>query len=329
MPYWQVAAGFYGRDYSDVFLRHGIAFVGGDHPIAMMKKVRVGDSIVLKRGKTEILAVGKVAPRKGVYRGEADKDWLLDFDGWELPAYCYVDWRKPRAPIPVKGLNIGTIQRLGTASLQRLADKVLKLRPIAIVKEPKATRKLSDDEILDFLVTEGLRTGAAEDLTAALRRVRTLARYYRTECKWEDIREHETRTFLVIPLLLALGWAEQQMKIEHTSAAGKVDIAFFPKPFAHCKAEECVLVLETKGFSKGLDYAHHQGKQYAKSFPRCKAVVTSNGFCYKVYPRRREKFSEEPAAYLNLLDPRERYPVDPRIGGALEVLTYLLPRFRR
>jgi len=36
-----------------------------------------------------------------------------------------------------------------------------------------------------------------------------------------DIREHETRTFLVIPLLLALGWAEQQLKIEMPAAGAE------------------------------------------------------------------------------------------------------------
>jgi hypothetical protein len=329
VAYWQISAGFYGRDYSEVFLKHGIAFVGGENKIATMNKVKRGDRMILKRGKSRILAVGEVVARNGVHIGNGNKDWLRDFDGWELPAFAYVDWRKPRTPKSVNGLNMGTIQRLGSLSLQKVAEQILNLRPLKVDREPKATEKVGDDKILEFLVTEGLRPGAAEDLTAALRRVRTLARYYRAECQWADIREHETRTFLIMPLLLALGWAEQQMKIELAAPGGRVDIAFFPKPFSQCRKEQCVLILEAKGFSQGLDYAHHQAKEYAKAFPHSKAVVTSNGFCYKVYPRHGKTFSDEPAAYLNLLDPRDRYPVDPTVGGCLDALWYLLPRVRR
>lgn len=90
---------------------------------------------------------------------------------------------------------------------------------------------MSDDKILDFLTKEGLRPGDAENLTAALARVRRLSRYYYDEVEWDHVREHETRTFLVVPLLLALRWAEQQLKIEHPAPGGeqrgRVDICAF------------------------------------------------------------------------------------------------------
>jgi hypothetical protein len=50
-------------------------------------------------------------------------------------------------------------------------------------------------------------------LTQALRRIRRLARFY-LDRDWILTNEYDTRTFLVVPLLLALGWAEQRMKVE-------------------------------------------------------------------------------------------------------------------
>ena len=36
---------------------------------------------------------------------DKDKEWLLDVDGWSLPAYCYVDWKKPDSGKPIPGLT--------------------------------------------------------------------------------------------------------------------------------------------------------------------------------------------------------------------------------
>jgi hypothetical protein len=77
---WQVAAGSVGRDYSDRFLSHGIAFVG-DQGEAAMKQVHLGDTMILKGGVSQILAVGRVAARNGKFKDSGDKDRLKDFDG--------------------------------------------------------------------------------------------------------------------------------------------------------------------------------------------------------------------------------------------------------
>ncbi len=41
--------------------------------------------------------------------------------------------------------------------------------------------------------------------------------------------EHETRTFLITPLLVALGWSEQRIKIEWD----KLDVALFRYPHGY------------------------------------------------------------------------------------------------
>ena len=193
---------------------------------------------------------------------------------------------------------------------------------------------IADEQILDFLVKEGLRPGSAEELTSALRRIRLLATYYYENCPWADIREHETRSFLVMPLLLALGWAEQQLKVELTvPKAGRVDVACFSKPYQRDEKgkpnnSDCVLIIETKGFSSGLDYAPKQARAYATYFPSCEAFAVTNGYCYKMYKRDDSgEFPKQPFAYLNLLRPRDKYPLDPdNVRGALAVLQLLLPR---
>lgn len=335
MTTWQVASGSHGRDYAEEFLRFGMAFVGGSIQIETIKKVRAEDRIILKRGQSNVVAVGRVVERGGTSVGYDDKPWLRDFDGWDLPAYCYVEWHKPEEPIKVRGLTRATIQQVHQPRLVELAEQVIRDVPgrKEYDPEPTPTKKIEDSEILEFLIKEGLRPAAAEDLTAAFRRIRLLAQYYYHECDWKDIREHETRTFLIMPLLLSLGWAEQQIKIE--LPAGKqrrIDVACFDRSYRRKKDgspnnEDCVLILESKGFQTGLDYAPEQAKQYAEEFPKCRVVVVSNGYCYKTYPKVDGIFPLSPSAYLNLLKPQSHYPLNPEaVEGALEVLRQLLPQ---
>jgi hypothetical protein len=331
--YWQIAAGSFGRDYTNDFLRFGMAFVGGKRQIEAMHKVALGDRVILKRGVSRIAAVGQVVERDGKHKGDKDKDWLRDFDGWDLSAYCFVEWHRPKAAIEAKGLTRGTIQRVHDKSLREQAENALADWPAQDRDpEPKPTCKVGDSDILAFLVAQGLRPGAAEDLTAAFNRIRLLARYYygapdREDFGWDEIREHETRTFLIIPLLLALGWAEQQIKIElPIQGQRRADVACFRRPYTKASDNVC-LILESKGFSQGLDYASDQAMEYAEHFPNCQIVVVTNGYCYKAF-RRDEAgaYSAAPSAYLNLLQPRNRYPLDPcKVDGCLEALRLLLP----
>lgn len=329
MDYWQIGCGSMGREYAEQFIRYGMAFVGGDDKVRRMRDVQVGDTILLKSGMSRVLAVGTVVNRDDRHRGEDDKEWLRDFDGWDLRAYCFVEWHVPQQLISTGGLTRATIQKVKKQHLKDLADRVLSTVPphCTIAPEPRPTQPVDDKEILEFLIREGLRPAGAEELTATFVRVRLLAQYYYNRRQWEDIREHETRTFLIIPLLLALGWAEQQIKIElPVKNRKRADVACFSKPYAR-KKDECVLILESKGFNQGLDYARSQAEQYAAHFPNCLVIVITNGYCYKAFRRQDDgAFAETPSAYLNLLKPRDKYPLDPdNVQGCLEALRLLLP----
>jgi len=328
--YWQIAAGEWGRYYHKEFLKFGMAFVGGETQIATMENVRQGDIVVLKRGTKEILAVAKVIQKDGKHRGCGDKEWLRDFDGWDLKAYCYVDCKQPVQPVRTTGLTRATIQKIHKQKHKDVADKILNTGiDVAVTSEPEKTRPIEDTEILKFLVKEGLRPSSADDLTNTISRIRLLADYYYNFPDWREIREHETRTFLVVPLLLALGWSEQQIKIElPCSRRKRIDIACFRKSYSHERIkDDCVAIIETKGFSSGLDYGQEQAKSYSKDFPNCKVIIVTNGYCYKIYLRvSKRQFEKEPSAYINLLKPKYRYPIDPEnVGGALDAIKWLLP----
>ncbi len=292
--------------------------------------------MVLKKGNQRITAVGLVVERDGIHKGCGDKEWLFDYDGWFLPEYCYVDWKKPDNPIPVgEGLNIRGISKLNNKELQEVAGNILRTETTVLISdEPSETREVKDDEILRFLIKEGLRLSSSDEITSNISKIRLLADYYDRQYEGdpeEYIGEHETRTFLVIPLLFALGWSEQQIKIESKCGANKkIDIACFRTP---CKSKnmnewkkECVAIIETKSFRTGLDCAYQQAKTYSENFPSCQALITTNGYCYKVYLRKDNQFQGTPSAYINLLRQRNKYPLDPEnVGGALEAIKWLLP----
>lgn len=337
--YWQIAAGEYGRNYSYYFIKYGMAFVGGkDNESRMTKEVKNGDIVALKKGVSEIVAVGEVVEREGKSTGNGNKSWLNDFDGWKLPAYCYVDWHVPNEPIKFEGFTMGTIKQLGNGEKQiKLKEKIneiLLLHPNGSFPEPEETSPVNDEQIKEYLIAKGLSTSSADDFTKILHRIQRLAKYYYLENI--RIREHETRTFLVIPLLLALGWTEQQLKIELPCSNGRMDIACFSAPYNQKTEESVVLIVETKDFSLGLDYGYEQAHQYTKNFSSCRGILVTNGYCYKTYDRKKDGTFEtitsnylnllQPTAYLNLLQLQDKYSLDPlKVGGALEVLGWLLP----
>ncbi len=294
------------------------------------------------------MAVGRIVERDGEWAGIGDREWMRDFDGWDLPAYCHVDWHLPPEPLEADGLSQGAIRGLHQDEAKQVADHILRTAPTyPSDPEPPPVRIIEDKEALRFLVWEGLQPSAAEALTAAFNRIRLLATYYyeaiyqHHELSRGDVREHEARAFLIVPLLIALGWPEQQMKIElgvkgesPQSKSGKIDIACFAKPYrrgndGEPNNEDCTLIIETKHFRSGLDLAPEQAKSYAEHFRSCKAVLVSNGYCYKAYERNQdtEEFPQEPSAYLNLLRPSDGYPLDPdNVKGALEVLRLMIPQ---
>ena len=163
MQYWQIASGSEGRYYSKYFLKYGMAFVGGDTQISTMEQVKKDDIVVLKEGKT-IRAAGIVIQRNGIHSGCKGKEWLSDFDGWDLPAYCYVDWKEPKEPIQNSSLSIATIQGINNESIIEEANNILNSgNKVVAIAEPPETQPVKDSEVLKCLIKAGLRPSSADE----------------------------------------------------------------------------------------------------------------------------------------------------------------------
>lgn len=340
MNYWQIGSGTEDRPYAKECLDFGMAFVGDDKA---MEKVKKDDIIVLRRGEEKIVAVGRVTELQEQRGGREDKEWLKDFDGWDLSAHCYVEWHKPREPVKARGLARYPLCQVRKPELQKQARKIYEEAPAHKSKgEPKLTREVTYEEISDFLVQQGWRPEAATHFVQRLDHVRSLAdHYYDFGYPWEDVKEHEIRTFLIVPLLLALGWNEREIKIELSpgdlgvaDGRNRIDVACFSDDYqpSDNKTKEnqknCKLLIESKRFSSGITRgAPGQVKKYAKELTNCKLVLASNGYCYKAFMRHegKKEFSDTPVAYLNIRAPKYEYPLNPNIGGALDLLRLLLP----
>lgn len=337
-----MASGAGDRNYSEEFINWGIAFVGDDHWCPEwgkgMSQVEKNDRILLRGRKNnteEIVAVGEVVEHEGEHRGRKDKEVLRDFDGWELPAYCYVDWH--RVSDGKKTSIRKTIAQIGENNdLREYAACVLN-RPRNPEGDPTNMPPAPEAMDLEEIAEKLVQRNAAGRLASELSRIRDLARHY--YCfgyqHWGEVKEHEIRTFLIVPLLLALGWDEKRIKIELSPSRlgvdyrGSIDIACFSQRYEkgakEANKENCELVIESKRFSSGITKeAPEQAKKYAKDLTNCNVIVVSNGYCYKAFVRKNDdKFSDKPAAYLNLLRPTRNYPLRPDVDGALQMLKLL------
>lgn len=127
MNHWQIAAGADSQDYTHDFLRFGLAFVGGTKNVARLQRVKKGDRLILKQGKREVVAVGVAVERDGVAgQSGTDRNWLHDYDGWDLPGFCCVEWHRPEAPRVVAGLGRRAVERLDRPDIHAVADDILR-----------------------------------------------------------------------------------------------------------------------------------------------------------------------------------------------------------
>jgi hypothetical protein len=332
--YWMVATGDQSRSYSEVFLRFGVLLLGSGNPgpfkghenwyrenpsekyVAWLgEEMQIRDRVILRDPhERKLVAVGEVS---------GDIDWKENFEdveGWDIQHCRQVSWKVARTKreAPRRGMRLNKVQ---DPALIEWADKTWeegKIRPAQELTPLPA--EVSDEELVQHLISIGLRVTDAEVVTGTIRRVRRLATWYRDN--GQDISEHETRTFLIVPLLLALGWPEQRIKIEWD----RLDIALFRHPY--CKYDEqgnpCIMILESKRLWDGLLFAEGQAQSASKEFPSCSEIVISDGICYRLYRKGSKGWDWK--AYVNISTMRNRHPYYGEIGGALDIFTTLLPK---
>lgn len=344
MSYWQVAAGEGARDYSKVFLQFGVMLIGSGNPGQYFgnegyyrsrpwgrkvehfaKRVAEDDVVILKKPyhtQWQIQAVGRVI---GEYKYLEQFD---DVEGWDLQHCRKVEWvcppedkSHPEKKILVKGLSMGTFKRVYKREAIEKAGKILGEGNKQVAKEiPQPAKKISDEDLIESLIGKGLRPADAETVIQTIWRVRRLARWYAHYGR--DLSEHEIRTFLIVPILLALGWSEQKIKIEWKNT----DMSFFREVYKRGKKPS--MILESKRMREGLHYAERQLVKYAKIFPECHHLVASDGICYQLYVKHSSRWNSEEdfTAYANLLNLKDRHPYWEHIGGAPDLFMSLMPQ---
>ena len=336
MPVWQIQAGGQGRDYADVFLRFGVILVGpgseGEYfanqdaynqpdsssfrpfirPLA--EELAEGDLVALKRPngrRWEIVAVGKVA-----------SDYLFnpvfsDVDGWPLQHCRRVCWKTPATQTVTRGLRRGTFFRVHQ---QEVIDEIEQVwsagEQVDPATPPDEPGDISVDQLIDSLMVEGLPVQDAEVIASTIWRLRRVAQWY--SAHGSDVGEHEIRTFLIVPLLVALGWAEQRIKIEWKN----IDVALFDSPYSERSMP--LIIIESKRLGEGLYYAADQAKSYAMAYPACDQLIVSDGIRYRHFRREGDQWLY--VAYMNLLAPKRSHPYETGVDGAVAFFLAIIPK---
>lgn len=96
------------------------------------------------------------------FADEEDERWLRDFDGWDLPADCYVAWHKPtEAHVARTQLSQRAISRVHRAELRVQAQEILEKSPFheSDREGPPPTQRIEHEQIesfskIDVLVVE-------------------------------------------------------------------------------------------------------------------------------------------------------------------------------
>ena len=337
MNYWQVGCGADERDYSQVMYDFGVAIVGPGDPgsfpehkeeydeesrkkIQPLFRMKCGDRIVLKNGRKQMLAVGEVIGEYGYSR------LFSDIDGWDLGHYIEVDWRELSNDFGKNVLSMATLQRLDVKEVidfieKNWAVKDRKEKKYSLRDVPVVDGLITSDKLESFLIRKGLRIERAENMTRTIHQVEKLSKWYLHEGK-DVSSEHEIRTFLVIPFLLALGWSEQRIGIEVPIGNKKrVDVVIYDNP----QRKSAFALVETKRIWTGFYWAHHQLKEYSHSFPPVKYLIATDGLRYSLHEKKDDSWHY--TAYMNFRKMLDRHTCYEHIKGTTYLISKMIPTF--
>lgn len=327
---WQIGAGDQERVYDDICIKHDVMLVGpGDlgpfdeasylanwpkrtaerairriRPFYREAKKR--DIVLLRLGTGDVRAVGEIVDSPPIWHEE-----FGDVDGWDLQHVRRVRWfPETNKSFPPKALG-GQVKTFATVGVDTVRRWVESLRvPTEHQKRPLANLpidvgELRDTELGHRLFLEGLPSEYIDNLMSRLDSIRRVAVWYKNKEKRPEGRpsEMETVTYLVVPLLFALGWSQQTVAIGWNN----VDAALFDSMPSDDESLTCVIEAKTLGHS--VFHAFDQARTYATQPGRkncCKLVVT-DGMRYALYHKGNKDFSL--SAYLNVLRMRPTYPV--------------------
>ncbi len=335
---WQVAAGDNERKYDDICLDYNVMMIGpgrfgrfdekfyaqtGDTEEArrqisrirpFYRDARCGDIVLLRLGTDQVLAVGEIADEEPEYLEE-----FGDIDGWDLRHVRRVRWfpnTKRRFPVKTFGGQVRTFARVRGPKVCRWVEALEiqeERRRRTLDPLPPDAGKLKDERLRRLLFLKGRRSKYIERLLSTLESIRRVAKWYEEKRPEGRPSESETVTYLVIPLLFALGWSHQSAAVEWKN----IDVALFDRMPPTDATLTCII--EAKSLKKSVFSPLRQARKYAglKGRTNCKRLIVTDGVRYACFTRQ----AKEPKlwAYLNILRMREKYPL---LGckGAVEAI---------
>ena len=294
---WQIGSGSGLRNFGDVFLEHGVALVGpgdpgrwnadrcsedfhGAHVRAFAGQVTEGNVVLLRKGRSKLLAIGLVAS------GYLYLEQFDDVYGWDLQHARRVRWcRLPQVcdfAQPVFGMKPSPFSRSWNPEIAEYVKSFLNSPPTEW--QTASLPELPPEEpCLTHLPAplEGV-VGEPQDL-AMLSGDTTAFGEYPTE---DEFVAH-----CVVPFFRALGWPPEQMAVKWH----RIDIAVFNR--LPRTAENCRFVVEAKRIGAGVEGALRQAKRYVRSLGIPRDIVVTDGIRYRLYAADRDFTS---VAYANL-----------------------------
>lgn len=347
MVYWQLMNGDQTRDYSDIFLRFGVACIGPGEPgpfvsenfekyraieefdkIKPILEIKEGDRIVLKNGQREIHAVGEVVSFENtIYNYSSFFD---DIDGWDLHHFVKVRWKKIQHVFDEISLTRSTLTRVSKPEvisfIESVWDKVkFEESEMFLSNFDSESLEFELGSLEDYLISLGMKIDDAEDVNKTVQRVVRLARWYLEKFDKEDDKfkpsEHEIRTSLVVPFFYALGWSPQKMGIE-TNCPGnnkRIDMLLYE----NADRKKPLILVETKTMFTGSKFAIEQAKAYAVNIDELNKIVVTDGLRFWLLEKNENQWRE--SAYMNFLNLKKSYSCYPGIGGPLELIKKLIP----
>jgi hypothetical protein len=352
---WQQAAGDTKRDYSDVCRQWGVILSGpgyaGPWPkcadrlrkdqwsprrVTDLERfadvMKDGDLVVLRVGTSKVTGVGQVV---------GDYIWCDEFgdiDGWDLQHLRRVHWLWFNADegqqFDAYALKWGdTTQELSPepgpvrqwlSSLNVNDESVdVALPPLPASDED---REAKIEQVSEYLFAQGVASSSISRLLDEMAELVGIANWYRNAMSGERSErqttgpsEHETVSYLVVPLLRALGWTPQKMAIEWSN----VDLALFGSLPRGDHALR--VVVEAKKMDQSCREALAQAEGYASKWQGCDRIIVTDGLRYGIHTRHQGKFKLY--AYMNLTRLRNYYAVYP-CRGVKEALLAMTPEWR-
>ncbi len=337
---WQQACGDTNRNHSNICLKWDAILSGpgyaGEYPDCIKRlknigwksrkltdikrfanKIKDGDIVVLRLGTNTILGVGQIV---GEYEWH---ECFGDVDGWDLQHVRRVKWLWNGIDNPKKfktyALKLGDTTQLMTSEIVKdwlrqldIPEEKHNKMPVEL---PKAGHSTDQNEIAQYLFEQGISSNSIENLTKVFDELKRIAKWY---LRTTTPSEFETVSYLVVPILRALGWTPQKMAIEWHN----VDLALFDQLPRIDKNLSVVVEVKKKG--NACLTAKSQAQGYAQGKPNCKRLIVTDGLRYGTYIKNNNEYALK--AYFNLNDLRVSYPIY-ECSGIKEALRIMTPEW--